>query len=77
MDYSTMPDAKKKQMIEQQYCVEKKSFQQIAVLLNTYTNRIRRDAQKFQILIRTKSEALKNALSTGVHKHPTKGTVRS
>ena len=77
MDYSTIPDSKKKQMIEQQYCVEKKSFQQIAVLMNTYTNKIRRDAQKFQILIRTKSEAQKNALSTGVHKHPTKGTVRS
>lgn len=77
MKYEEMSDFAKKKLIEQLYLMEKKSFQQIAKEYNTYSNKIRRDAKKFDISIRDKSEAQKNALSTGNHKHPTKGTTRS
>jgi very-short-patch-repair endonuclease len=58
------------------YIEELKSFQEIAEMYGTYSNKIRRDAKKFNIPIRTKSEAQKLALKTGKHKHPTKGTQR-
>jgi len=59
------------------YLEENKSFQEIAEEYNTYPNRIRRDAIRIGIPIRSKSEAQKLALETGKHKHPTKGTTRS
>jgi len=59
------------------YLEEHKSFQEIAEKYNTYPNRVRRDAIKIGIPIRSKSEAQKLALETGKHKHPTKGTTRS
>jgi very-short-patch-repair endonuclease len=59
------------------YLEENKSFQEIAEEYNTYPNRVRRDAIKIGISIRSKSEAQKLALETGKHKHPTKGTTRS
>lgn len=76
-NYEHYSDRNKKEMIEKFYIEEKKSFADIAKILGTYANKIRRDAIKFGIPIRNKSEAQSNALSTGVHKHPTKGTVRS
>jgi very-short-patch-repair endonuclease len=75
--YSDMTDNEKKTIINNYYNQQNKSFQQIADTLQTYANKIRRDAIKFKIPIRDKSEAQKNALNTGSHKHPTKGTVRS
>lgn len=75
-NYDSMTDNEKKKIINEKYVKEKKSFQQIATELNTYSNKIRRDAKKFQIQIRDKSEAQKNALATGNHKHPTKGKSR-
>jgi len=75
--YNDMPENLKAEYIRKMYKEEKKSFGQIANELNTYANKIRRDAKKFNIPIRTKSEAQKNALSTGTHKHPTKGTERN
>lgn len=75
--YSDMTDNEKKTIINNYYNQQNKSFQQIADDLQTYANKIRRDAIKFKIPIRDKSEAQKNALNTGSHKHPTKGTVRS
>jgi very-short-patch-repair endonuclease len=76
MKYEDLSDSKKTEIINKLYCLEKKSFQQIAEIYNTYANKIRRDAKKFNIQIRDKSEAQKNALSTGTHKHPTKGKNR-
>jgi len=76
MNYSKMNDTQRKQIISDLYCQQNKSFQDIAILCDTYANKIRRDAKKFNIPIRDKSEAQKNALKTGKHKHPTKGTVR-
>lgn len=77
MTYSKLTDSEKKNLIQKLYTREKKSFQQIAELSNTYANRIRRDAIKFEISIRDKSEAQKNALKTGNAEHPTKGKPRS
>lgn len=75
--YNSLSDDDKKNMLYKLYVEEQKSLGQIAQILNTYTNKLRRDAKKFNITLRNKSEAQKNALSTGVHKHPTKGLQRT
>lgn len=75
--YESLSDGDKKKIIHQMYHKENKSFQQIAETLGTYANKIRRDAKKLEIKIRDKSEAQKNAIKTGSHKHPTKGTHRA
>lgn len=76
-NYNKLSDNEKKKLINQLYHKENKSFQQIAEKVGTYSNKIRRDAMKFNIPIRDKSEAQKNALDNGVTKHPTKGKTRS
>lgn len=77
MLYSNYDDAYKEKLIRQMYINENLSFQDIAKKLGTYTNKIRRDAIKFKIKPRNKSEAQKNAIQTGSHKHPTKGKPRT
>jgi very-short-patch-repair endonuclease len=76
-NYENYSDIDKKQILNTLYVKEKKSFSDIAELLHTYSNKIRRDAIKYKIPIRNKSEAQSNAIKTGAHKHPTKGTSRS
>lgn len=76
-NYEDLSDSEKKRLIHQMYIQNNKSFQQIAKTMGTYANKIRRDAKKLDIPIRNKSEAQKNAIDTGIHKHPTKGTKRS
>ena len=76
-NYSQYSDYDKKEIIKKLYLEEKLSFSSIAQQLNTYANKIRRDAIKYKINIRDKSEAQANALATGIHKHPTKGTQRT
>ena len=76
MLYQNLSDIEKKNTIEELYVKQKLSFGDIANKLNTYANKIRRDAKKFHIRIRDKSEAQSNAIKTGKHKHPTKGTER-
>lgn len=76
MLYQNLSDIEKKNLIEDLYTNKNMSFSDIADQVNTYPNKIRRDAKKFNINIRTKSEAQSNALKTGKHKHPTKGTRR-
>ena len=75
--YDNYNDNKKKEIIEQLYVNKKMSFIDIAKKYDTYPNKIRRDAKKFHIDIRNKSDAQKNALNTGKHKHPTKGKART
>jgi very-short-patch-repair endonuclease len=77
MNYSELSEEKKKQIITERYITQKDSFGDIAKALNTYSNKVRRDAIKYGIDIRDKSEAQKNALNTGKTKHPTKGKKRS
>ncbi len=77
MTYDKLDDQQKKRTIESLYIKDGKSFNQIAEELQTYANKVRRDAKRLGISIRNKSEAQKNALDTGSHKHPTKGKNRS
>lgn len=77
MLYINYNDADKKKILQKLYIEQNMSFQDIAKELNTYANKIRRDAIRFKINPRDKSAAQKNALKTGKHKHPTKGTKRS
>jgi very-short-patch-repair endonuclease len=72
-----MEDKKKKDIINNFYIKKNMSFAEIAKELKTYANRIRRDAIKFKIPIRNKSEAQKIALKTGKINHPTKGKKRT
>jgi very-short-patch-repair endonuclease len=74
--YKTLSEQQKIDIINKEYIINKKSFADIAQKLDTYPNKIRRDAQRFGINIRNKSEAQENALKTGKHKHPTKGEKR-
>lgn len=75
--YAELSEYDKKNILIKLYNDEKLSFASIAKQYNTYANKVRRDAKKFGIEIRDKSEAQKNALETGSHKHPTKGQKRS
>lgn len=75
-NYNKLTDTEKKKILTEYYIKQKLSFGDIAVRTNTYANKIRRDAQKLNIPIRSKSEAQKNALCSGKHKHPTKGKHR-
>lgn len=77
MNYSKLSKQQKADLINKLYIKENQSFADIAALCNTYANKIRRDALSFNIPIRNKSDAQKNALNTGKHKHPTKGQERS
>lgn len=74
--YDSLSKNEKRNVIEQLYHQKKMSFADVAKEYNTYANRIRRDAKTFNIPIRNKSEAQKNALQVGKHKHPTKGSIR-
>lgn len=75
--YEDLDDESKRNVLIQKYCLEMKSLGIIAKELNTYANKLRRDAKKLGIKLRDKSEAQKNALSSGTHQHPTKGKERS
>lgn len=76
MKYSNLTDQQKKDLLITEYVQDKYSFAIIANKYDTYSNQLRRDAIKFNIPIRNKSEAQKNALKSGRHDHPTKGTCR-
>ena len=75
--YDQLSSEDKLKLLTDLYVKSKKSFSDIAKIYNTYANKIRRDAIALKIKIRDKSEAQKNALETGKHKHPTKGQTRS
>ena len=73
MEYSKLTDKEKKKFIKDNYIKKKLSFAEIAKIAGTYSNKIRRDANKFGITIRNRSEAAKIALNQGRSEHPTKG----
>jgi very-short-patch-repair endonuclease len=75
--YHDMKDEAKKDFIETAYHGKNMSYPEIAKLVGTYPNKIRRDAQRLGVSTRTASEAQALALKTGKHKHPTKGKKRS
>ena len=74
--YENLSDDQKRELITNEYVNNKKSFQIIAKEHGTYANKVRRDAIKYNIDVRTKSEAQSNALAVGTHVHPTKGKKR-
>ena len=74
--YEEMPDEEKRILLKQKYVKEKLSFSEIAKALQTYSNKVRRDAKRLGIRIRSRSEAAKLALKSGRLKHPTKGKKR-
>ncbi len=76
-NYDLLSKNQKLDLLKDLYINQNKSFADIAELYDTYPNRIRRDAKAFNIPVRNKSDAQKNALSTGKHKHPTKGQSRT
>lgn len=76
INYENLNEAQRKQLLNDLYIKDKLSFNDIAEKYHTYANKLRRDAKKFNIKIRDKSQAQKNALKTGKHKHPTKGQQR-
>ena len=75
--YEELSQIDKQNILHKHYVKEQKSFDEISKMYGTYANKIRRDAKKFNIPIRTKSQAQKNALKKGTIKHPTKGMKRS
>jgi len=75
--YNKMSDQQKKTILEKEYVNNLYSFAEIASSYDTYANKLRRDALKFNIPIRNKSEAQKVALKEGRHSHPTMGKKRS
>ena len=75
--YSELTDKQKISTINSYYIDQGLSFSEIAKICDTYSNKIRRDAKKFNIAIRSKSEAQKNAINSGKHPHPTKGKKRT
>lgn len=77
MNYNKLSDNQKKQFIVTEYEINNRSFKDIAISVGTYANKIRRDAIKYNIKIKDKSTAQKNALKTGKAIHPTKGLTRS
>lgn len=61
----------------EQYHEGRKSWKEIADILNTYPNRVRRDAKKLGVESRNKSDAQKIALEEGRMEHPTAGKKHS
>jgi hypothetical protein len=59
------------------YVEHNKSTYEIAEILKTYPNKIRRILVKNGVDLKTKSEAQKNAIQNGTSIHPTSGKVRS
>lgn len=76
-NYNEYSEAEKQSLLEKYYIKDQLSIQQIAAMYHLYPNKIRRDLKKYNIEIRTKSAAQKNALKKGTHQHPTKGKKRS
>lgn len=74
--FNKLSSSEQKRLLHQMYIEQKKSFADIATELDTYPNKIRRALKAFEIPIRDKSDAQKNALKSGKHKHPTKGQKR-
>lgn len=75
-NYNDYSEIQKASMLHKYYVEEKKSINQIAEMYNLYANKIRRDLKKYNIPIRNKSEAQKNALASGSAAHPTQGKER-
>jgi len=59
------------------YITNNQSWGEIAKNLETYPNKVRRDATKLGVVSRDKSQAQKTAIQQGRHEHPTAGKKQS
>ena len=75
--YNELSDKQKEAALRKFYTKKLLSFSEIAKQYDTYPNRLRRDAHRFGIEVRSRSDAAKVALSEGRSTHPTEGTLRS
>jgi very-short-patch-repair endonuclease len=69
--------AEQKDILQNLHWDQLKSVSEVASILGTYNNKIRRWAKKVEFPLRDKSEAQKNALATNKIQHPTKGKKRT
>jgi very-short-patch-repair endonuclease len=76
-NYQTLSHEDKKKFLQETYFNEGLSYTQIAEMVGTYPNKVRRDALKLGIDGRTRSEAQALALNSGRREHPTAGKERS
>lgn len=76
-DYLTMSDDEKTEFLTQFYTTEQCSFPEIATAAGTYSNKLRRDAKRLGVAIRSQSDAQSLALKQGKRKHPTEGKARN
>ncbi len=76
-DYLTMSDDDKLAFITDAYTQNLCSFPEIASAAGTYSNKLRRDAKRLGVQIRSQSDAQHLALKQGKRKHPTEGKVRT
>jgi very-short-patch-repair endonuclease len=74
--YNDLTDEEKRASLAALYIIGGMSWAEIAKHLNTYANKLRRDAIKLGINSRNKSEAQSKAIELGRHPHPTKGKKR-
>lgn len=75
--YKSLDDRSKHSFLNTLYHKRGMSWGEIAKIVGTYPNRIRRDAKYLGIKSRTKSEAQALALKEGRHPHPTEGKEHS
>ena len=62
--YENLSNQDKQDLLKREYETNLLSFGEIAKIYGTYSNKLRRDAIKFKIAVRDKSEAQKLALQT-------------
>ena len=74
-NYAKLPQDKKKEYLEQ--ALQEESVSSLAAKMGTYTNKIRREAQRLDIEIRNRSETRKMLLENNKAKSPTEGKKRS
>ncbi len=77
MDFFNKNDEERLATYNSFYHDSNMSWAEIAKMVDTYPNRVRRDAIKLGIKSRNKSEAQKVAISEGRHEHPTEGKTQS
>ena len=72
-DYWGVSDSRKTEILKEAYWKDGLSWIEISKKLNTYPNKVRREAKRLNVESRNKSSAQKAALESGRASHPTKG----
>lgn len=75
--FFTKSDKSRLAFYNKHYVKKNESWKEIADQLETYSNKVRRDALKLGVESRDKSQAQKAAISAGRSEHPTQGKKRT